>query len=37
MLNACAGMFQVTATIAAVANSEREMSDIAHQLHGCVA
>src|SRR5262245_41750298 len=37
ILNACAGMFQVIATIAAVAKSERERIDIAHDLHGCVA
>jgi hypothetical protein len=37
MLNAWAGMFQVMATTATVAKSERERIDIAHELHGCVA
>jgi hypothetical protein len=37
MLRACAGMLQVKTTIAAVAKSERETIDIAHELRGCVA
>jgi hypothetical protein len=36
MLNACAGMFQVIATIAAVTRCERERIDIAHELRGYV-
>src|SRR5215813_8247305 len=37
ILNACAGMFQVIATTTAVAKSQRERIDMAHELHGCLA
>src|SRR5690242_3915212 len=37
MLKACAGMFQVRATKAAVAQSVRGRIDIAHELHAGVA
>src|SRR5215831_16540972 len=37
IFNARAGMFQVIATARAVARSEGERIDMAHELHGCTA